>query len=136
MNDTVKCPHCGVVLDELWEHFKDYSDEVAEGCECDSCGFGLTISRRIDVTYSVTSPEVPLDAFCDPTRPTLEDHAREWWLGQGKEMPKLDGYSPLAESMHKEWLEKERENAVSAAKVEADEWWNKHRTKVREVKHA
>ena len=125
MSDTVKCPHCGSVADELYEYFGDGMNETSE-IDCGHCGFTFQISRTISVDYDVIGPDVPVDAFWNPTKPTLADHAREWWKGQGKEMPELKSTSDKAVDMYQQWLDSEREKAVIQAKQEEADWWKKH----------
>ena len=53
MSDAVKCPVCGVIQRDLWDH--DWSTREELTASCDSCGAGYTLVRTVSVTYEATA---------------------------------------------------------------------------------
>jgi len=49
MNDKVKCPTCGVLQGDLWDH--DWSTVEELEASCDSCGVDYTLIRHVSVRY-------------------------------------------------------------------------------------
>lgn len=53
MSDEVKCPHCGVELEELWDIPGLDQDGASARTECPDCGGPVKISVVITYDYSI-----------------------------------------------------------------------------------
>lgn len=57
MEKQPKCPHCGSVVRDSWEIFKEMEQEVET--DCGSCEEPFTISREVIFYYSATCAVKP-----------------------------------------------------------------------------
>jgi len=50
----ISCPHCEAAVRYPGEVFHGADDNVAAGCECDSCSKTFTLRRKVETTYTAT----------------------------------------------------------------------------------
>lgn len=56
--DSVKCPHCGGIIRDLWDYSWSIGSEFVT-TDCDHCEKEIRIQRIEDVKYKALPVEVP-----------------------------------------------------------------------------
>lgn len=49
-SDGIQCPHCGIMLRDLWDH--DWGSREELETDCGACGEPILLSRRVSVDYT------------------------------------------------------------------------------------